>query len=103
VQRTPAAKAQKGPRHREALGGCERVGGAPAERDPLGPGGARRNGEQRRTVIHHGLVGLMGPVPFQQGEFGMVQRAALAVAKHTGELEDPALAGGEQFLGGEFG
>ena len=32
----------------------------------------------------------------------MMQRPALAIAKRAGELEDPLLAGGKQFLAGEF-
>src|SRR5205085_315670 len=49
-----------------------------------------------------GLIGLLGAVPFQQHEFGMVQRATLAVAKDAGEIEDAPLAGGEQLLAGEL-
>ena len=52
-------------------------------------GGARRGGEKRGAVRHHRLVGLVGAIPFQHGEFRMMQRAALAVAEDAGELEDP--------------
>ena len=48
------------------------------------------------------LVGLVGPVPLQHGELGMVQRPALAVAEHPGEIEDLRLAGRQQLLAGEF-
>ena len=37
------------------------------------------------AVVHQGLVGLAGPVPFEHREFRMVQRAALAVALDMGE------------------
>ncbi len=32
-----------------------------------------------------------------------MQRGALAITKHPGEIEDALLAGGQQFLAGEFG
>jgi hypothetical protein len=34
---------------------------------------------------HQHLIGLAGAIPFQHGEFGMVQRPALAVAIDMGE------------------
>ena len=62
----------------------------------------RRQREQRRAIGHQRVVGLVGAIPFEHREFGMVQRAALAVAKHAGELEDPPLARRQQLLAGEF-
>ena len=53
-------------------------------------------------VGHDGVIAGVGAVPFQHGEFGQMQIAALAVAEHAREFEDLCLAGGEQFLGGEF-
>src|SRR5205085_9791657 len=44
----------------------------------------------------------VGAVPFQHREFRQMQVAALAVAKHTRELEDFLLAGGQELLAGEF-
>ena len=58
--------------------------------------------EQRRAVVHQALIGLAGAVPFEHGEFRMVQRAALAVAIDRAEAEDARFAGGEQLLAGEF-
>ena len=51
---------------------------------------------------HQRLVGLARPVPFEHGEFGMVQRAALAVAVDMGEAGDARLARRQQLLAGEF-
>ena len=56
----------------------------------------------RRAVVHQRPIGLAGAIPFDQREFGVVQRAAFAVAKHFGELDDAALAGRKQLLAGEF-
>ena len=42
-------------------------------------------------------------VPFQHGEFGGMAGGALAVSKHSGELEDGAGAAGEEFFHREFG
>ena len=65
-------------------------------------GRARRLGQQRRAILHQRLVRLVRPVPFQHGEFGMMQRAALAVAEDAGEIENPRLARRQQLLAGEF-
>ena len=59
-------------------------------------------GEKLGAVDHQGLVGLLRPVPFQQGELRMMQGAALAVAPHLAELEDAPLAGGQEALAGEL-
>ena len=58
----------------------ERVGLAAAEGEArrAGPLGGKR--QQRGAIAHQALIGLAGPIPFEHGEFGMVQGAALAVA-----------------------
>ena len=56
-----------------------------------------------RAIIHQHLVGLIRPVPFEHGEFGMMQHAALAIAEYTSKIDDTGLARCEQFLAGEFG
>ena len=71
----------------------KRIGDAAAERELLGPSRFRRPRQDRGAVGHQRAVGLAGAVPFEQGEFRMVQRAALAVAEDLGEFDDPALAG----------
>ncbi len=43
-----------------------------------------------------------GPIPFEHREFGVVRGAALAVAKHVGELPDPRHAGHQQLFHREF-
>ncbi len=66
---------------------------------------ARRLGGERQkggAIIHQPVIGFCRPVPFQHGEFRMMQRSALAVAIDMGEGEDPLFAGGKQFLGGKF-
>ena len=57
-----------------------------------------RQREEIAAVLHDRLIGLPRAVPFQHGEFGMMQRAALAVTEHTREGEDPRLAGGQKLL-----
>ena len=54
------------------------------------------------AVGHHGVIAGIGAIPFQHREFGQMQFTALAVAKHPRQLEDPALAGRQQFLAGKF-
>ena len=76
------------------------VAPAPGERPRARRLGRQR--QQRRAVVHQRLVGRAGAIPFQQGELGMVQRPALAVAPDPGEFEDPRLAGRQQLLAGEL-
>ena len=54
------------------------------------------------AVGHQRLVGLARAVPFDEREFRVVQRAALAVAEHLCELDEAALAGRQKLLAGEF-
>ena len=68
----------------------------------VGPGRLRGERQDCRAVLHQALVGLVGAIPLQHGEFRMVQRAALAVAEDAGEFEDPRLARRQQLLAGEF-
>ena len=94
--------ALEGFRHRHALRRGKRIDGLVAERELLGAGGARRLGHQRRAVVHQRLIRLVRPIPFQHGEFRVMQRAALAVAEHAGEFENACLAGRQQLLAGKF-
>ena len=64
--------------------------------------GFRREREEGGAIIHERFVALIGPIPFEHGEFGMVKRAALLVAEHAREGEDAGLARGDQLLAGEF-
>ncbi len=80
----------------------ERVGRAAAKAPLPRSGRLRRKRENGRAVVHQRRQRLAGPVPFDQGEFRMVQRAALAIAKNPGEFDDPALAGRQQLLAGKF-
>ena len=75
---------------------------AAAKAQGFGPGGCGGQRQEGGAVIHQRLVRFARAVPFQQREFRMVQRAALAVAKYPGELEDPPLAGRQQLLAGEL-
>ena len=47
--------------------------------------------QDRDAIFDQRVIGLAGAVPFDQREFGMVQRAPLAVAKGSGELDDAPL------------
>ncbi len=58
--------------------------------------------QKRHAIRHQGRIRLAGAIPFDHREFGMVQRAALAIAKHFGEFDDAPFARGQQFLAGEF-
>ena len=70
---------------------------AAAWRPPLG-----RQRQDLGAIVHQRLVGLARAIPFEHGELGMMQGAALAVAEHVGEGENAPLAGRQQLLAGEF-
>jgi len=89
-------------RHGQSLGLGKWIGKPAAKRELPDPGRLRRTGDDGDGVGHDGIVRRVGAVPFQHGEFGKMQIAALAVAKHPRKLEDLRLAGSEQFLAGKF-
>ncbi len=101
-QQIDAGKAVECSRHGQQFRLGKWIGGAAAKRKPSDPGGLRGMGDDDDAVGHHGVIARFGAVPFQHGEFGQMQIAALAVAKHPRKLENLLLAGGQQFLGGEF-
>src|SRR5204862_7735379 len=78
------------------------VGGAAAKGEMLRPRGVRRLRKDSGAVGHQRLVRLTSAVPFDQGEFRMMQRATLAVAERFGEFDDAVLAGRQQLLAGEL-
>ena len=101
-QQIDPGKALECRRHRQQFRLGERIGRPAAKRKPPDPGRLRRMRDHDDAVGHHGVIARIRAVPFQHGEFGQMQIAALAVAEHPRELEYLRLAGGQQFLGGEF-
>ena len=73
-----------------------------AEGQQPGAGALGRQSHQVRAVGHQRLIGGAGPIPFQQGELGMVQGTALAIAPYPGEIEDLGFARRQQLLGREL-
>jgi hypothetical protein len=45
----------------------------------------------------------MGTIPFQQGEFRMMQRPQIPIPKDMGEGENTLLASGQKLFAGHFG
>ena len=101
-EKVDAGVSQKGAGDGQPLRLGEGVGLAAAEGEGFCAGAFGGQRKQRRAVLHQALVGLAGAVPFEHGEFGMVQRPALAVAIDRAEAEDPSFAGCKQLLAGEF-
>ena len=86
----------------QALRLCKWIGLAAAKTEafcacPLG-----RQCNKLGAVAHQALIGFSDPVPFEHGEFGMMQRPALAVSIDRAQAEDALLAGSKQLLAGEF-
>ena len=66
------------------------------------PGGLRRDPQHGGAILDQGAIGFLRPIPFEHGEFGMMQFRPLAIAKDMGEGENPLFAGRQQFLAVEF-
>ena len=101
-EKIDAGIAREGFRHRQPLGIGEGIGPAAA---PGQFATARRlggDGEEPRAIVDQDVVRFAGPIPFEHGEFGMVQHPALAVAEHFGEGENAAFSGRQEFLAGKF-
>ena len=101
-QQIDPGKALEGGRDRQQFGLGEGIGHPAAKRESPDAGRLRRMRDHDDAVGHDGVIAGVGAIPFQHGEFGQMQIAALAVAEHPRELEYLGLAGGEQFLGREL-
>ncbi len=92
----------------EGLGDAEKlefrkwIGDAARVAEQVAARGLRRRGENPGAVLDEPLPGRMRPIPFQQGEFGMMQPSALAISERVRERKNPLLAGRKQFFGCEF-
>src|ERR1043166_4107093 len=95
-------KAREGLRHGHSLRFGKWRRDAIAEGKPPRAGGVRGGSDQRRTILHDCFVGFLRAIPFKQRELGVMQRAALAVAEHPGEVENLPFACGEQLLAAKF-
>ena len=113
-----SARPRRGGERRRVLGGGQHIGADVARErvrdgeafDPRQIGGDAAAGDDRRqdgAQIRRGLVDQRGhvgagAVPFQHGELGRMEIAALAVPPHPRELEDRPGAGDQQLLHGEL-
>ena len=52
------------------------------------PAARAATAQDRGAIGHQRLIGFAGAIPFDKREFGIMQRAAFAVAKHLGEFDD---------------
>ena len=92
----------------ERLGDADLVPRQPGIGAAAAPGqrlGARRRlaGAQQAEAIGDQIAPRgAGPIPFEHRKFGMMGGAALAVAKHMGELPDPRHARDQQLFHREF-
>ena len=87
-QQIDAGKALERVRHRQQLGLGKRIGDPAAKRKSPDAGRLRGMRNDDDAVVHHGVIGCFGAVPFQHGEFRQMQVAALAVAEHPREIEN---------------
>ena len=87
----------------EPLGRHKGISLTAPERQPGNACRLGRRDHEAAAIADQGLVAFTGPVPFEHGEFRVVQGAAFTVAEDMGEGEDPLLAGGKQLLAGKFG
>ena len=101
-QQVDAAKAIKGFGHAEAGGRKKRIGFQTAKAQGVAAAAAGGQRQKVRAILHQSFERGMGAVPFQHGEFGRMQRAALAVAEHTGEIKHRAFPRRNQLFAGKF-
>ena len=94
--------ALEGLRHGQPLGLAPGIGGGATIGKLAGSRRFRGQLRQRHRIGHHRLIGGLRSVPFEHGEFGCMQRPALAAAIHPGEHIDQPFPGREQLLAGEF-
>ncbi len=87
-QQIDAGKALERCGHRQQFRLGKRIGGLAAKRKPSDAGRLRGMGDHDDAVGHDGVIGRIGAIPFQHGEFGKMQIAAFAVAKHPRKLEN---------------
>lgn len=87
---------------RQEFGLGKGIGDPAAEGELPDPRRLRRPSDDDDAIGHSGVVRCTRPVPFQHGEFGQMQVAALAISEHPCEFENPGFAGREQLLAGEF-
>ena len=81
----------------------EGIGNMTAKAQIAAAGRGNRACEKPHAILDQSLVGLARTVPFEHGEFRMVKPAPFAVPENMREAKNALLAGGEQFLGREFG
>ena len=74
----------------------------PRKEKDFAPARSAASASSAAQSVHQALIGFAGAVPFEHGEFRMVQRPALAVAVDRAEAEDSSLAGRKQLLTGKF-
>ncbi len=94
--------AREGVRHAQPLRFREGIDRQARKGQPVLTGGFRRQRQQRRRIRHQRLVAFARAVPFQHGEFRMVERPALAIAEDMRKGKQPGLASGQQLLAGKF-
>ena len=74
----------------------------PAPCEMIGRDCRRRHAQKGKAILNHLLPVSLCPIPFQHGEFSRMQGTCLAIAKHTGEIENLFFPGRQQFLAGEL-
>jgi len=87
---------------RYALRVCVRMTFAALVRHRCDAGCFRRKAQHVQGVGNHRFVWLVRAIPFEHCEFRRMQRPALAIAEHAGEIEDLRFARCEQLLTGKF-
>ena len=98
-QQVDAGKPPERLGHGQALGFGERIGFAAAKGEHCRSRPSRpRAASISAQSAHQRLVGLIRAIPFEHREFGMMQRAALAIAEDVGEVEISSSPAASSFL-----
>src|SRR5262249_15772065 len=86
-------KAGESLRDREPLGLGERIGPETAKAELPRLYDISRRAQHCDAIVDQQIIRFADAVPFEQREFRMMERAALAVAKRPSELNDASLTG----------
>ena len=103
-QQVDAGKCANASRHRDPLGrGAADRRCARGSENVADAGSLRRQRQQRGAIVDQRVIGLVGAIPFEHGEFGMMQRARARDCGTRGRTRRSCRSPGrQQLLAGEF-
>jgi hypothetical protein len=72
------------------------------EGEVAAPRGGYGSGKQAHAVFNKPLIRRLHAVPFEHGEFWMMEFSSLPVSEHVAQMKDALFSSREEFLGRKF-